>query len=99
MLSLIKGCRISDPSILHEGYIRTQSGYSANVDAGKIQNILESFVRLHNEFCFIILEVPTNMKEESAPELDGAQHFHKDIYYLDGLTANSDLYSFSTNEN
>ncbi len=86
MLNMIKGCRINDPSILSEGYERTESGFIANVNAEKIQQLLEEFVLLHNEHCFIIIEVPTNAKEETALTADGTQLLHKDVYYLDGLT-------------
>ena len=86
MLDMIKGCRINDPSILFEGYEQIDTGYVANVDADNIRSIFESFIKLHNELCFVILEVPTNAKEESALKSDGTQSLHKDVYYLDGLT-------------
>ena len=86
MLNMIKGCRINDPSILFEGYEQIDTGYVANVDADNIRSIFESFIKLHNELCFVILEVPTNVKEESALKSDGTQRLHKDVYYLDGLT-------------
>ncbi len=87
MLNVIKGCRIKDPAVLFEGYERMETGFVANVNADKIQTLLESFVLLHNEFCFIILEVPTNAKEETAFASDATRSLHKDVYYLDGLTA------------
>ena len=80
MLNMVKGCRINDPTILFEGYEQTEFGFAANVDADKIQCIFEGFVKLHNERCFVILEIPTNVNEESAGS------FHKDVFYLDGLT-------------
>lgn len=86
MLEMIKGCRIDDPSVLFEGYEQTEYGFAANVDAGKIQGLFEAFVMLHNEPCFVILEVPTNAKEESAFLSDGTSPLHKDVYYLDGLS-------------
>lgn len=86
MLNMIKGCKINDPSILFEGYQQTDNGFIANVNADKILPLLESFVLLHNEFCFAILEVPTNAKEEPSLTSGGTQPLHKDVYYLDGLT-------------
>lgn len=86
MLNMIKGCRINDPSVLFEGYERIETGFVANVDADKTQSLFERFVMLHHEFCFVILEVPTNAREETALASDGTQPLHKDIYYLDGLT-------------
>ena len=86
MLNMIKGCRIHDPSVLYEGYQRTETGFEANVHGEKIQALLERFVRLHNDYCFIIIEVPTNAKEETAFASGGTEPLHKDVYYLDGLT-------------
>lgn len=86
---MIRGCRVSDPSLLYEGYVRTETGYYANVNAEKMQTLLERFVKLHNEWCFIILEVPTRADEETAFTSDGTEPLHKDVYYLDGLTPES----------
>lgn len=86
MLNMVKGCRINDASILYEGYERIESGFVSNVNADKIQSLLESFILLHNEYCFVIIEVPTNANEETALASDGTQPLHKDVYYLDGLT-------------
>ena len=52
MLNMIKGCRIKDPAVLFEGYQRLETGFVANVNADKILSVLQSFVLLHNEFCF-----------------------------------------------
>ena len=81
MLQMIEGCRIHDPSVLNEGYSAMKYGFAANVNADKILPVVESFVRLHNEYCFLILEVPTNLQDETDPSVR-----HKDVYYLDGLT-------------
>lgn len=82
MLKMIKGCRIHDPSVLNEGYAYTEFGFVANVNADKIQILIESFIKLHNDMCFLVLEVPTNARDETDETL------HKDVYYLDGLTPN-----------
>ena len=84
MLDMIKGCKIHDPSILFEGYEQTDNGFAANVDADNIQPLLESFVRLHNDYCFLILEVPTNTNEDEF-FLSGAEKPSKDVYYWDGM--------------
>ncbi len=86
MLNMIKGCRIHDPSVLCEGYQRIPSGFMANVNADKILRLMESFVLLHNEYCFVFLEVPTNANEETAFASGGTLPTHKDVYYLDGLS-------------
>ena len=85
MLNMIKGCKINDPSVLFEGYERIETGFVANVNSEKLQTLLETFVLLHNEICFVILEVPTNAKEETELALAGTKPLHKDVYYLDGL--------------
>ena len=86
MLNMIKGCRIHDPSVLFEGYQQTQSGFTANVNAEKIKGLFESFIKLHNELCFVILEVPTNQNDEPVFRAKGTCVLHNDVYYLDGLT-------------
>lgn len=86
MLNMIKGCRVHDPAILYEGYEQIDSGFVANVDADKIQGLFENFVKLHDELCFVILEVPTRANEETAFLSDGTSPTHKDVYYIDGLT-------------
>jgi len=86
MLNMVKGCRVSDPSVLFEGYEQLDTGFFANVDADKMRCLFENFIRLHNEMCFVILEVPTGAKEEAALSSEGAAQRHKDVYYLDGLT-------------
>lgn len=86
MLNMIRGCRIDDPTRLFEGYQKIENGFVANINADGIQSVFESFIRLHNEYCFVIIEVPTNMKEEPAIGAGGTLPPHKDVYYLDGLT-------------
>jgi hypothetical protein len=86
LLNMIKGCRIHDPSMLFEGYEQTEFGFVANVNADKIKSLLESFVLLHNEPCFVIIEVPTNGNVEATLTTDSIHTLHKDIYYLDGLS-------------
>ena len=86
MLQMIKGCKIRDSALLSEGYEKISTGFVANVDADKIQILFENFVKLHNEDCFIILELPTNRKDEEILQPEGITQLHKDVYYLDGLT-------------
>lgn len=86
MLKMIRGCKIHDSALLYEGYQQIDSGFVANVNADKIQFLFERFIKLHDELCFIIIEVPTNAKEEEAFLSDGTSPLHKDVYYIDGLT-------------
>ena len=94
MLQMIKGCRINDPSILREGYCPMQNGWYANVSAEKLTPLFERFIRLHNEYCFVILEIPTNQNDEPDPKVR-----HKDVYYLDGLTPDKAIAFLHTFEN
>lgn len=86
MLNMVKGCKVHDPSLLHESYQRTETGYAANVNAEKIQTIMERFIAVQDGCVFLILEIPTSAKDEAAiqPGVMGA--LHMDVYYLDGLT-------------
>lgn len=83
VLDMVKGCQVPFPERLFEGceigtrYIRML------LDAGRIPLALEKFLELRRrEQVFIILELPTNQKEEPEPE----RVLHKDIYYLDGCS-------------
>lgn len=87
MLNMIKGCQISDPSLLQEGYQQTEYGYCANVNAEKIRLLVERFITLHNEPCFLILEVPA--RADTAP-------VWTEVYYMDGLSVEAALELLNT---
>ena len=89
MLNMVKGCKVHDPALLHEGYQRTETGYAANVNAEKIQTLVEQFIALQDEWVFLILEVPTNAKDEVEIRPGVVEALHMDVYYLDGLTKES----------
>ena len=86
MLKMTQGCKVHDPAVLNEGYSKISTGFVANVDADKIHTLFENFIKLHNTDCFVILEVPTNRKDEELLQPNGITQLHKDVYYLDGLT-------------
>lgn len=86
MLSMVKGCKVHDPALLHEGYRRTETGYLANVNAENIQTLVERFIALQDEWVFLILEVPTNAKDEVEIRPGVFEAPHMDVYYLDGLS-------------
>ena len=89
MLSMVTGCKVHDPSLLHEGYCRTDSGFTANVNAEKIAAVIEHFIALQDDRVFLILEIPTNYKDETEAAPGILQAMHKDVYYMDGLTKES----------
>lgn len=85
MLNMVKGCKVYDPSLLCEGYQRTETGYVANLNAENIRPVVEHFISLQDEWIFLILEVPTNARDETAIESGVIAAMHMDVYYLDGL--------------
>ncbi len=89
MLNMVKGCKVHDPAVLHEGYQRTETGYAANVNAEKIQTLVERFIALQDKWVFLILEVPTNAKDEVEIRPGVVESLHMDVYYLDGLSKES----------
>lgn len=86
MLNMVKGCKVHDPALLHESYQRTETGYAANVNAEKIQALVERFITLQDQWVFLILEVPTNAKDEVEIRPGVVEALHMDVYYLDGLS-------------
>lgn len=86
MLKMIKGTVINDADKLNEEYMVDENSIMANVDADKILIVINEFVDLQNYPLFLILEVPTSENEEKI-EADGTiKQFHKDVYYLDGMS-------------
>ncbi len=86
MLKLRKGCSVPFPEKLCEGYQYSKPCYYANVDADKIENLLEHFVFIHNEPLFFILELPLCKADEELRFAKGAEDFGKAVYYIDGCT-------------
>ena len=89
MLNMVKGCKIHDPSVLYEGYEWDGKYFSANVHAEKIEAVIEHFISLQTDRVFLILEIPTNEKDEKEIQPGGIEALHMDVYYLDGLTKDS----------
>lgn len=96
MLNMVKGCKIHDPSLLYEGYQLTETGYTANVNAENIQSIVEHFISLQDEWVFLILEIPTNAKDETQSEPGVYEGLHVDVFYLDGLKKDVAIQFFRT---
>lgn len=80
MLKLRKGCKVPFPEKLSEGYEYQESGFTANVNADKMEMLLAHFIAIHNEPIFFILELPSKFRPGvAATPL-------KDVYYIDGCT-------------
>ena len=86
MLKMIKGAVINDADKLNEEYMINENSIIANVDADKILKVINDFIDLQNHLLFLIIEVPTKENEEKKEEDGTIKHFHKDVYYLDGMS-------------
>lgn len=82
---MIKGVKINDSDKLNEEYMITENCIMANIDANKILKIINDFVDIQKDPLFLIIEVPTNEKDE---EIEGniIRELHKDVYYLDNMS-------------
>lgn len=85
MLKMIKGVKINDSDKLNEEYMITENCIMANIDANKILKIINDFVDIQNDPLFLIIEVPTNEKDEKI-EGNIIKELHKDVYYLDNMS-------------
>lgn len=86
MFQMIRGCKVQDASQLTEGYQRTRAGYRLQVSAEKIRALMEGFLSLQQGYVFLIVEVPTNAKDEPKNEKGEITALHMDVYYRDGLS-------------
>ena len=86
MLKLRKGCKVPFPKKLSEGYEHIESGFTANVNADKIEMLLAHFIAIHNEPVFFILELPSKQDDEVEIRPGVVEALHKDVYYIDGCT-------------
>lgn len=91
MLKLRKGCKVPFPEKLSEGYEYIDSGIIANINADKLQSVLEDFIAIHNEPVFFILELPSNSKNETQVRPGVLEKAHRDVYYIDGCTGEKAL--------
>lgn len=86
MINLKQGSQIPFPEKIFEQFEVSDNTIYANVSVEKVENILKDFIRIHNEPLFLILEIPTNEKDEQQNENSEVEAFHKDVYYLDGCS-------------
>lgn len=91
MLKLRKGCKVPFPEKLSDGYQYIDAGIIANVSADKIKSVLEHFIGLHDEPIFFILEIPSNLDDEDEVRSGVLEAIHRDVYYIDGCTAEEAL--------
>ncbi len=88
MLEMIKGAKIKNAINLEEGYEMQENFLLANVDASKIINLIQDFIKENKEDSFFLfIEIPTNKEEEIKLQAkEKTEKLHMDIYYLDGIT-------------
>lgn len=93
MFNLIKGAKISENISLKEEYEINGNWIYANISAENIRRIINQFIEIENTelFCLFI-EIPANMTDENVIRKteDGycvTEKMHKDIYYLDDISA------------
>lgn len=95
MLKMIAGAKIENNQNLSQGYEISENQLTANADADNIRNVMEDFMDMNENIpLFLFIEVPSNLKDEKVAETfeDGAVAVdtpHKDVYYLDGVPADS----------
>lgn len=87
MLKMITGAHIPTPERLAPSYMLSDGYLTANVNADDILPLINSFIDLHEGPFFLILETPTSLQDESHDDKGNIEQFHKDVYYLDGMSA------------
>ena len=85
------GVAVSDLTDVGEGYsLRvTDQGYSlftVNVSADRFRDTYLGLAKQVRAPGFAVIEVPTNARDEDRLRTSGAAPFHRDVYYLDGIT-------------
>ena len=63
----------------------TENCIIANINANKILNLINDFINIQKDPLFLIIEVPSNEKNEIIEE-NIIKKFHKDVYYLDNMS-------------
>ena len=93
MLKMIKGADVPKAEQLKEEYILENKRITANVNTDKIRNIMEQFLNMNEDTpLFLFIETPCNISEENitGETEDGfleMETHHKEIWYLDGIPA------------
>ena len=81
-----KGSTVPFPEAIQEGYCAEENYATANVSAEKIMDMMAHFVSLQESPVFFILELPSNLRDETVIPPDELSVRHKDVYYIDGCT-------------
>lgn len=85
MLEMIKGCYVPKAEQLCEQYEIKENHITANVNAGKIEEVFQHFICIQTAALFFILEIPMNEIEENKLRKSDTDPMHMEVYYIDGL--------------
>ena len=85
MLKMIKGVKINDSDNLNEEYMVAGNHLIANINVDKILNIINDFIDIQQDPLFLIIEAPTNEKDENIED-NIIKEPHKDVYYIDNIS-------------
>ncbi len=92
MFELKNCCTVPFPEKLSEQYEVKKHAIYANINTSKVQKMMERFIKEHNnEPLFFILEIPTKLDDETKYGKWIADYFHKDVYFIDGLSTDKAL--------
>ena len=88
MIELKECCKVPFPEKLFEEYEIKDSAIYANVNTSKVLEMMTSFIKMHDEPLFFILELPCRAEDGIAVEkaLLNTNNDH-DIYFIDGFDA------------
>ncbi len=86
MIELKQCCKVPFPDKLYEQYEVADRLICANVNASKVMDMMKSFIEIHDEPLFFILEIPSKITDEEGAGSGVVSDLHKDVYYMDGLT-------------
>jgi len=90
MLQMIKGARVNGTNRLFQNYMLSENQITANVDADNILKVIGNFIDMNpDEYFFLFIEVPANLSDEPVTEEGHIETLHKDLYYLDGISADA----------
>ena len=94
MFKFVKGCNIQNSEGLTEGYTIEENAIRSNVEANKIEKLMQDFIDMQDKEAklFLFIEVPCNLKDEkvvkeATDEEVGIieESTHNDVYYMDGI--------------
>ncbi len=88
MIELKECCKVPYPEKLFEEYEVREHAIHANVSASKVVDMMKTFIRMHEEPLFFILELPCEEKDGGITESKTLVNVgeDRDIYFIDGLT-------------